>query len=106
MISPTFKINQFLDAVREMSYHDILRAAEREVYDAEQGSYGIKGAVKRRERGSTRYAAELKMFLFFMRYHVKPSGISEALFAAFAPVCQSLVLREEFGREAMDIFGR
>lgn len=59
MISPSFDLHEFVDTVKDKDYLEIISVAQREVYLAEQCSFGVKGAVRNRDKGSTCYAANL-----------------------------------------------
>jgi len=48
--------------------------ADQECGTAERRSYGVRGAPRQRQMGSTVYAHQIKEFLYFMRYGSKPAG--------------------------------
>jgi hypothetical protein len=96
MISATYDFQQFLDAMAGMDYYEILVKAEQECASAERKSYGVRGAPRQREMGSTVYARDVKRFLFFMRTGTKPDGVTEWDFAAYKPVCEALVEKGQF----------
>jgi len=104
MISSFYKIEKFIEAVKDKDYIEILRLAEREVNYAERKmAPHVKGAVKARQEGG-RYVAVLKGFLFFMRYGIKPYGVSDTDFELFRPVCESLVQKKQFKPSIMNFF--
>lgn len=104
MISPVFKIQEFLDVVVDKSYQEILLLAEEEVSEAEARSSRVKGAVVARIQGSGQYADLLKKFLFFMRYGIKPDGISSDDYALFRPICERLVAKGRFKSSVLGLF--
>ena len=104
MISATYNLGEFLDAMIGKDYHEILVAAEQECAAAEYYSYGIKGAVKARQIGSADYAFALKRFLVFMRYGARPGGIPNGEFAMYRPICESLVQRKRFRPTILNFF--
>ena len=59
MISPSFNLREFIEAVQDKDCLEIISLAQQEVQMAEQRSFSVKGAVKNRNDGSTRYAADL-----------------------------------------------
>lgn len=63
MISPEYDFEKFLKAMAERDYHDILLDADRECGIAERKSYGVRGAPRQRQLGSTVYAHQIKAFL-------------------------------------------
>ena len=69
MISDTFKIREFLKAVEDLDYDQIIKTAQHEGRQAEDMSYDVKGAVKARSLGSTDYALELKRFIAVEVHH-------------------------------------
>jgi hypothetical protein len=104
MISPTYDFQQFLDAMVGKDYHEILVKAEQECAAAERRSYGVRGAPRQRQMGSTIYARDIKAFLYFMRYGSKPAGVAEWDFKAYKPVCEALVKSGQFKPTVLDQF--
>ena len=104
MISPEYDFDKFLKAMAGMDYYEILVKADQECAAAERRSYGVRGAPKQRQMGSTVYARDIKAFLFFMRYGAKPAGVAEWDFAAYKPVCEALVEKGQFKPSILDHF--
>jgi hypothetical protein len=101
MISESFNRRQFIEAMMEKDYLQILFAAEAEVYAAE----GIRRPAKSpRVKTAAEYAAFLKAFLFFMRYGIKPGGILDYEFLLFRPLCEKLVQKGQFKPSVLDFF--
>jgi limonene-1,2-epoxide hydrolase len=101
MISATFKIREFLKAVEDLDYDQIIKTAQRECREVENISYGVKGAVKARSMGSTDYAYELKKFIHFIAHEVHENGPADPL---YLPVCESLVRRGQLKPLVLDMF--
>src|SRR5260370_31232661 len=103
MISSSFDLLEFVDAVKDKGRLEIISVAQREVYLAEQRSFGVKGAVRNRANGSTRYAANLKGLIFLLTQEVTPSGVG---IYPFRSICESLVQRKQISPEIMRLFGK
>jgi hypothetical protein len=105
MISPLFKIKEFLSAIVDMNYDEIIKAAERECRAADRISYGVKGAVNAREMGSTESVLELKSFLHFMRYRGHSgTPLREPECTLYRPVSDALVEKGEFDPSILALF--
>jgi hypothetical protein len=103
-MSYNYRITEFLDAVTEKDLIEIIRLGEEEVYSAERGISGVKGAKAKRASGASEYAATLKGFLFFLKTGVKPFGVNEEDFQRFQPVIKKLVDKKIFKPEILDVF--
>lgn len=104
MISYNYRINEFLDAVKEKDFIEIIRLAEAEVEAAEYGLSGVKGAKAKRASGAPEYAALLKGFLFFMKNGIKPYGVDDEYFQLFRPVVTNLVEKKLFKPGILNAF--
>jgi hypothetical protein len=104
MISPSYNFREFIENVQERDYLDIISLAEKEAYDAEAASSGIKGSIEARKRGSPKYAALLKKFLFFLKYRREPAGIYEWDFMLFRPVCEKLIEKGQLEQKIIELF--
>jgi limonene-1,2-epoxide hydrolase len=93
MISDTFKIREFLKAVEDMDYHEIIRTAQRECRQVDNISFGVKGAVKARKMGSGEYMLELKSFIHFLANEAPAVNATNKANPLYHPVCESLVRR-------------
>ena len=93
---------EFLKSCIGLSYLEIISKAEQQGAWAESMTRGGKrGAPKARKEGAGEYAAELKSFLFYLRYGTKPGSGS---FSMYRPVVRSLVDSGEFRPSALDAF--
>jgi hypothetical protein len=99
-----FDIAKFIEKIKDMDYAQILVEAQQEVYRAESGTSGIKGAVKKREAGALEYAAEVKGLIFFLSSGIKPAGVSNHIFYSFKPIVQNLVNKKQFKPDALEVF--
>jgi hypothetical protein len=104
MILPEYDFDKFLKAMAGMEYYEILVKADQKCGTAERRSYGVRGAPKQRQMGSTHYAHQIKEFLYFMRYGSKPAGVAEWDFKAYKPVCEALVKSGQFKPTVLDQF--
>jgi hypothetical protein len=99
-----YDINKFIERIKDMDYVQILTEAQQEVYRAESGTSGVKGAVKKRESGALGYAADIKGLIFFLSSGIKPFGVSDYIFYSFKPIIQNLVNKKQFKPEALEVF--
>jgi hypothetical protein len=76
MISETYDIREFLTAMVGRDWHEIMITAQGECATAEARSYSVRGAPKARKLGSTRYASQLKAFLYVMNFRSRPGSAS------------------------------
>jgi hypothetical protein len=90
MISSSYSILEFMKAVEEKSYQDIICLAEREATEAERMSYRPRVAVEANKMGNEEYAENLKNLLFYLRYHIKPFGVSDTVFELFELITRNL----------------
>ena len=101
---PSYDIRKFIERVKDKNCPEIMVEAQRETYRAEQGTSGVKGAVKKREAGALEYADNLKGLIFFMGNRIKPFGISDQVFQSFKPICENLVEKKQFKPELLKLF--
>ncbi len=101
MISPSFNLREFIETVQDKDCLEIISLAQQEVQMAEQRSFSVKGAVRNRNDGSTRYAADLKGLIFLLTYGAKPMGVG---IAPFWIICKNLVDRKQIKPEIMTLF--
>jgi hypothetical protein len=94
----------FIDQVKNLDYPEMIETCQRRCADLERGSYGVKGAVKRRKEGSTELAEKIKGILFWLYNGQKPNGLNEWDFAALKPICENLIEKGQFKSSAIDAF--
>ncbi len=101
MISEFFKRDQFIQALMEKDYLEILRLAELEVDGAERL---IRPANKLRAKAAADYSAFLKAFLFFMRYGIKPGEILDKTFNYSVHYANSLFKKSSLSQKSLMFF--
>jgi hypothetical protein len=90
MISNSCNFNEFIQAVKDNEYFDILYKIDREATDAERCFYRAEVTTENREICGKQYASILKNFLFYMRYGIRLRAISDDQFQLFQSVRQNL----------------
>jgi hypothetical protein len=88
MISKECKFLDFVGAVRNKNYFEILHLADQEATAAERLFLQPRVDTLTRQRCGRDYAERIKQFIDYMRYEVKPRGKSAGdakIFAAFNP---------------------
>ena len=96
MISKSCDLRGFLEAVRDKDYRDVLYLAEKEATEAERPSYQQKQEEELGKQAKTSYAKILKDFMFFMRYGVRPAGLTDSDFHLFRLVCEEVEKKANF----------
>jgi hypothetical protein len=106
MISNNFSFQDFLSAIANKDYLELVLAASNEAAEAEKcssSSYG-KGVAKNRERGSVYYCKRVSEFTFFMRYAIKPGGVDPLDFELYRPICENLVRKGQLPSSILSNF--
>ena len=115
MISPGCGKREFIEAVQNKDYPEIILIANQEVTEAERLSYGPRPKAKDRPTElqtwknrkwiCQEYVNFLRGFLFFMRCgSIKPGSVSDGDFQLFRPVCQNLVNKGQLKPDVMNFF--
>jgi hypothetical protein len=104
MRSPTFSVSEFVDAVKDLSYPEIIWAADQEVRTVEHTAYVVKGARDVRKRGGPQYAATLKSLLFLLQTGMKPAGVDSYTLALFRPIVENLVKKNQLKPTVLQVF--
>lgn len=99
-----YDFDKFLEEIKDLDWHTIIPLAETKCISLERGSYGVKGAVKRRELGSTELVEKIKGLLFWLQNGMKPAGLSETDFQKLRPLCLNLIEKKQLKPEAIKIF--
>ena len=95
MISSSFDIREFINAVEDKEYFDIIYLTDREATEVERRLYHPKTSLKAKKDGSQKYANQLKNFLSFLRYDVRPHTSSvEIDYQLFQSVLKKLEKRK------------
>jgi hypothetical protein len=88
MISQECKFSDFVGAVRNKNYFEIIHLADQEATAAERLFLRPRIDSVTRQRCGREYAERIKQFIDYMRYEVKPRGKSAGdaeIFATFNP---------------------
>jgi hypothetical protein len=71
MISKECEFSEFISAVRDKDYFDVIELAEREVTAAERFFLRVGGAEPLKTRCGKNYSQRIKQLIAHMRYEVK-----------------------------------
>ena len=96
MISESLDLGDFVETIRGKDYREIMYLAEQEATDAERLFYRKRTSDDFEDKTVSSYARVLKDFLFFMRYGVRPAGLTEEDFQLFRSVCKDVERRSPF----------
>ena len=99
-----YNFKDFLQAVQNDDLFEVVKKAEEACYWAEAQSYRVKGAVKRRQMGSIKFAEQLKGLLFFLKNGIEPMGLSNHDFLAIRPLAEKLVAKGQLKPEILHLF--
>lgn len=91
MISKECEFSEFISAVRDKDYFDVIDLAEREATAAERFFLRVRSAEPRKTRCGKDYAQRIKLLIDYMRYDVKP----RARFAPDAAVLAAFDLKRK-----------
>jgi hypothetical protein len=72
MISKDCKFSDFMGAVRDKDYYEMIHLADREATEAERRLLRRRSGDPLRERCGRQYAERIKQFIEFMRYEARP----------------------------------
>ena len=96
MISETLDLGRFLETIRDKDYRDIMYLVEQEATETERFSYRQNKRDACQAQPFSSYARTLKDFLFFMRYGVRPAGLTDADFQLFQSVSEDVERKRPF----------
>ncbi len=88
----------------ERPLSEVRKGAHAAIEEAERGSYRVKGAIRKREAGSTEFASRVNNFLFLIQHGRKPSGASAEDWEAMRPVVESFVRQGELKPTILDLW--
>jgi hypothetical protein len=89
MISTSFDLNQFIEAVRDKDYFDIIYFADREATEAERVSYRKRKSAALNQKDCKAYVNLLKGLILFMRHGIKAFGVSDTDLALFSTISRN-----------------
>ncbi|MGD8293646.1 MAG: hypothetical protein PVF37_18180 [Desulfobacterales bacterium] len=82
MISKNYDINEFLEAIKDEDYFDIIYMADKEATQAERNTLRYRNEAGKTEICGEDYTNNLKDLIFFLKYAVASKKISDR-FAGF-----------------------
>ena len=89
-----YDFQAFLDSISDLDYLGMIKEAECEAMAVDHAlspGRGRKGIDKQHKYEAAKYREIQGRFLFFLRYGIKPSGITDEDFQSFRPVIEKLV---------------
>ena len=104
MAEKQYNFVDFIEKVKDMDYHDIMKYGDREVADMESRFFSNLGDEIVINTENKKYSDQIKAFLFFMRQGMKPMGVSAFDFKLYRIVVEYLVAKGQMKPEAIDIF--
>jgi hypothetical protein len=75
MISESYSIKEFVEAIRNKDYLEIVYLADQEATEAERFSNRLKARNGIQKETSREYANTLKDFIVFLRHGINPSAV-------------------------------
>ena len=90
MISPSCSIAEFVSAITDKGYSDILLFTDQEATEAERRLYKKRAKDCDDQAGEKAYAESLKGLICYMRYTVKPGKLSDPVFPFFEMISKNL----------------
>ena len=90
MLSDSCSFEEFIENVQATDLLELMYLTEKEATDAERCLYRMGVSPPRRESCGVRYAEILKNFLFYMRYGIRPRGVSDEIFETYRQTCEQL----------------
>lgn len=101
-----YDFSTFLEKIKDLDRHEMIRVANEHCRILEEASFGVKGAVKRRQEGSVEFVAKLKELLFWLGNGIKPHSLREDEFQRLRPLCVNLIAKNQLKPEALEVFNR
>ncbi len=96
MISQACDLEQFIEAISDRDYLEVIYLADKEATEAERIKYRSKVPPSTPPReGCPHYADVLKGFIYFMRYGVKNPLISDRHVELFRPIREKILQASE-----------
>lgn len=91
MISPCCDLHEFVEAVQERNYFEVIYLAELEATEAERLRFRRKRAERQEPEGCPRYAESLKGFISYMRYGIQTSRLDRKDIQRFRSLRERLI---------------
>lgn len=83
MLSEECKFNDFIKNVRANDIIELMYLTEKEATEADRLRYRSRVPLSSREKCGVYYAETLKNFLYYLRYQIRPKGVSDEVFDTF-----------------------
>ena len=102
-----YDFQAFLNSISDLNYLEMIREAEREGTAVERAlspGKGIKGIDKQYRYKAIKYNELLGGFLFFLKYGIKPAGVSDLDFCSFRPAIEKLVEKGQLKSTILSLF--
>ena len=90
MISACFDLAQFVEAVRNRDYFEIIDLADQEALEAWRGARHISDGDDSERQKRLRYTGVLEDLIDFVRYGVEPMGLTESESDLFQYLCRGM----------------
>lgn len=104
MISRLCIPSQFIEAIKDKDYPEIIRLTQQEKREVENLPWSGKGVDKSKKESIKNYTMFLAGVLFFLQTRVRPLSLSDSDFQLLRPVCERLVQKGQFKPEVMTLF--
>jgi hypothetical protein len=101
MISQSCDVKEFIEAIRDRDYLEVIYLAEKEATEAERLKYRFKAKKRDEEEYCLGYADVLKNLIFFLRYGVKNRRIAKKDLDLFRSLRESLLERMQTASETI-----
>jgi len=86
MISTSCDLKQFIEAMKDKDYFDIIYFADKEATEAERISYQNRKSASVTQKDCRAYVHLLKGFIVFMRHGIKAIGVSDRDLQLFSSI--------------------
>ncbi|HEY5158854.1 MAG TPA: hypothetical protein VII93_12915 [Anaerolineales bacterium] len=96
MISDAYDFAEFLKAIINKDFQEMLEITEQECVEAESHSYTLMGNIS--------YSRKLNNFIFFLEHRLRPLAASDQEFALYIPICEALIQKKHFTPSILDLF--
>ncbi len=97
MLSDSCSFEEFIENVQADDLMELMYLTEKEATEAERRLFRPRVSPLCKEKCGIHYAETLKNFLFYMRYGIRPAGISDEIFKAYRRACDGLGYPGVFG---------
>src|SRR5579859_2247996 len=105
MVSSKYDFDEFVGAVKDLSYEQIVAAAQEESREVAKRIAGhARGAPAARKAGADTYKELLGGLIFLLQHNCRPISIQPWDILRMRPIFESLVKRGELMPEALRVF--